>query len=70
MTEVRIRDDYTAKSAHLADVEFADLDLVIPALSGWGIADYEGAELSGQFVYDTTATTAYFEVVIHSEETP
>jgi hypothetical protein len=62
MIEVRIRHQDEADAVRLTDVPFNDIGSVIPAVKGWGIADYEDRELSAQFV--VTDTAAYFEVVI------
>lgn len=64
MTAIFIRSEDWAEGARLADVPFDQLDTVIPTLKKWGLGDYEGADLSGQFVYDAERHAAYYEVVV------
>lgn len=72
MIEVRIRLDDETRSRRLCDWDATKLDDLIPTLGSWSIitayGDYGADDLIGQLVL--TETSAYFEIVIVTEETP
>lgn len=65
MTEVRIRHAADEIGVHLCEVDFADVNTVIPGLRSWGISG-DFPELTAQFRVDDTC--AYFEVVIEDDD--
>lgn len=76
MTEVRIRtEDMSATEAvPIAEVAFNQVNAVIPTLkfhgvyiTGLGELDETGG-LSGGFVFDTESGEAFFQVVVHDQE--
>lgn len=71
MTQVRIRhaNDFTA--TQFTDVPLDQIDTVIPTLTSWGVF-VDGSpviddQISGQFVYEPSSKTTYFEVVLGDE---
>lgn len=71
MTQVRIRRANDFIATQFADVPLDQIDTVIPTLISWGVF-IDGSlviddEISGQFVYDPTTKTTYFEVVLGDE---
>lgn len=66
MIEIKIRREWQANAAHLAEVyDVSDIDAVLRSLQVWGLADDDATEMIGQWVLtDTERPDAYFEFVI------